>query len=451
MAVAETPPAAPVTPAAQATPIAPVTQVAASTGPLVPSGPPRDGPIPPIRAARTPRTDCKPTKAFVPEPHLDLSTYEADADLMTLSLGPQHPSTHGVFRVVLYLDGEQIVKAVPYPGYLHRGVEKLCEKLMASNITPIIDKNDYVAPMTNEQAVNMAFESLMGVEVPVRARYLRTVLAETQRVASHLLWLGTFGMDLGGALGGGTSLFMWCFRERELILDLFENLTGCRFHYNTHTVGGNRHDVPAGWPEMLHRTLGAIDERLDQYLGMLEHPIFSARTKGVGVIDADLALELGLTGPLLRASGVDHDLRRDAPYHAYAEVDLKVFVEDAGDCWARSKVRIEEMRESIRISRILVDNLPPGPICSTKPLKMVGQHKLPPGQVYVGIETPRGELGTWLIGGGANKGSSPYRLKIRSPSLHACAVIPYVLPGCSLSDAIAILGSLDPVMGEVDR
>lgn len=425
--------------------------VARVAAPLVASGVPRSGPIPAMREPQAARREFVPTRGFVADPYLDLDTYRADADLMTLNLGPQHPSTHGVFRVVLYLDGEVIIKAVPYAGYLHRGVEKLCEKLMVSNITPIIDKNDYVSPMTNEQALNMAFEALMGVEVPARAKYLRTILAEAQRVASHLLWLGTFAMDLGGALGGGTSIFMWCFRERELILDLFENLTGCRFHYNTHTVGGNRHDIPADWPELLHRTLGTIDYRLDEYLRMLDHPIFRDRTKGVGIIDADLALELGLSGPLLRASGIDHDLRRDAAYHAYGEVDLRVFVEDAGDCWARYKVRVQEMRESIRVARTLVDNLPAGPICSTKPLQSVGQHKLPAGQVYVGIETPRGELGTWLIGGGSNKGSSPYRLKIRPPSLHALSVIPYLLPGSSLSDAIAILGSLDPVMGEVDR
>ncbi|MBI2376808.1 MAG: NADH-quinone oxidoreductase subunit D [Deltaproteobacteria bacterium] len=405
----------------------------------------------PIRPAAPSRSGLKPTKAFVADPYLDLSTYDADADLMTLSLGPQHPSTHGVFRVVLYLDGEVIVKAVPYAGYLHRGVEKLCEKLTIANVTPIFDKNDYVAPMTNEQAVNMAFEKLMGIEVPLRSKYLRTILAETQRVASHLLWLGTFAMDLGGALGGGASVFMWCFREREMILDVFEALTGCRFHYNTHMVGGNRHDLPADWPKLLHETLAAIDDRLDQYLSTVEHPIFLDRTKGVGVIDGELALELGLSGPLLRASGVDHDLRRDAPYHIYDQVDLRVFVEDGGDCLARAKVRILEMRESIRISRMLVDNVPVGPISSTKPVRMVGQHKIAQGQAYVGIETPRGELGTYLIGGGDGKGASPYRLKIRPPSFHAAAVIPYILPGLTLSDAIAVLGSLDPIMGEVDR
>jgi NADH-quinone oxidoreductase subunit D len=395
-------------------------------------------------------TRVEPTKAFVPDPYLDLDRYEADADLMTLSLGPQHPSTHGVFRVVLYLDGEIIVKAVPHCGYLHRGVEKLCEKLSYSNITPVLDKNDYVAPMLNEQAANMAFEKLMGIEVPLRAKYLRTLLAELQRIASHLLWLGTFAMDLGGALGGGTSVFMYCFREREMILDVFEALTGCRFHYNTHHVGGNRHDIPPGWPKLVNETLDTIERRLDAYLAMLEHPIFVDRTKGVGIIDAKLALELGLSGPLLRASGVDHDLRRDAPYHVYDLLDVRVAVDGGGDCLARYKVRVEEIRESIRLSRLLVDNVPAGPLSATKPLNMVTQFKATAGQVYVGIESPRGELGTWLIAS-KDKPTSPYRFKIRPPSLHAVSAVPYVFPGHTLSDAIAILGSLDPIMGEVDR
>lgn len=387
-----------------------------------------------------------------PDPYLNVDDYDPEADLMVINLGPQHPSTHGVFRVVLYLDGEIIIKAIPHPGYLHRGVEKLCEKLTYAQITPIVDKNDYVAPMLNEQAVNMAFEKMLGVEVPLRARYMRTILAEIQRVASHLLWLGTFAMDLGGALGGGTSVFMYCFRERESILNLFEDLTGCRFHYNTHTVGGQRHDIPAGWAAKVHQTLEAISQRIPEYETMLEHPIFVRRTKGVGVIDADLALELGLTGPLLRASGVDHDLRRDAPYHIYDQIkDLAVAVESEGDCMARYKVRVKELRESIRIARMLIDNVPEGPISGGRPIKQPGQFKAKGGQVYVGIETPRGELGTYLIAGGGKMGDTPYRLKIRPPSLHALACVPYVFPGHSLSDAVAILGSLDPIMGEVDR
>ena len=387
-----------------------------------------------------------------PDPYLNVDDYDPEADLMVINLGPQHPSTHGVFRVVLYLDGEIIIKAIPHPGYLHRGVEKLCEKLTYAQITPIVDKNDYVAPMLNEQAVNMAFEKMLGVEVPLRARYMRTILAEIQRVASHLLWLGTFAMDLGGALGGGTSVFMYCFRERETILDLFEGLTGCRFHYNTHTVGGQRHDIPAGWAAQVHQTLEAISRRIPEYETMLEHPIFVRRTKGVGVIDAALALELGLTGPLLRASGVDHDLRRDAPYHIYDQIeDLAVAVESEGDCMARYKVRVKELRESIRIARMLIDNVPEGPISGGRPIKQPGQFKAKGGQVYVGIETPRGELGTYLIAGGGKMGDTPYRLKIRPPSLHALACVPYVFPGHTLSDAVAILGSLDPIMGEVDR
>ncbi|MCC6215071.1 MAG: NADH-quinone oxidoreductase subunit D [Polyangiaceae bacterium] len=369
---------------------------------------------------------------------------------MTLSLGPQHPSTHGVFRVVLYLDGETIVKAVPHAGYLHRGVEKLCEKLSYSNVVPILDKNDYVAPMLNEQAACMAFERLMGVEVPIRARWLRTLLAELQRIASHLLALGTFAIDLGGALGGGTSVFMYCFRERELILDLFEELTGCRFHYNTHCIGGNRHDVPPGWPELVRAALATIEARFDAYLAMLEHPIFADRTRGVGTIDAGLALELGLSGPNLRASGVDHDLRRDAPYHVYDLLEVRVATDSGGDCWSRYKVRVDEIRESLRLVRLLLDDLPAGPLSSTKPLGVVSQFKATTGQVYVGIESPRGELGTWVIAD-ARKATSPYRMKLRPPSLHAVAAIPYVLPGHTLSDAIAILGSLDPIMGEVDR
>lgn len=386
------------------------------------------------------------------DPYLDIEDYDPEADLMVLNLGPQHPSTHGVFRVKLYLDGEVIVKAQPYAGYLHRGVEKLCEKLMFTQITPIVDKNDYVSPMMNEQAVNMAFEALLGVEVPRRARYLRTIVAELQRVASHLLWLGTFGLDLGGALGGGATVFLHCFRERELILDLFEDLTGCRFHYNTHTIGGNRHDIPEGWAGKVKAALDQIEPRTDEYeILMTDNRIFVERTRGVGVIDGELAMELGITGPILRAAGVDHDLRKHAPYHAYDEVEVRVQTERAGDCQARTLVRIREMRESIRIVRAMIDGVPEGPICGHKPIKIAAQERSQGGQAYAGLESPRGELATYLIGGGANKGSSPYRLKIRPPSLHAVACLPYVLPGHTVSDAVVILGSVDPIIGEVDR
>lgn len=386
------------------------------------------------------------------DPHLDLDEYDPEADLMVLNFGPQHPSTHGVLRLKLYLDGEVIVKVTPYLGYLHRGVEKLCEKLTYAQVTPIVDKNDYVAPMTNEQAINMAYEALLDIEVPRRARYLRTLLAELQRIASHLLWLGTFTMDLGGALGGGTTVFMYCFRERESILDLFEDLTGCRFHYNTHTIGGNRHDITAGWPKLVKSAIALIEERTQEYERLtIEHRIFRQRTVGIGKLDKQLALELGITGPLLRASGVDHDLRRDAPFHAYDEIEVNVQTEEAGDCQARALVRIREMRESIRIVGEIIDNLPEGPICGAKPIKSVTQFKTTKGQAYACLESPRGELGTYVVAGPTNRGANPYRVKFRPPSMIALAALPYILPGHTVSDCVAILGSLDPIMGEVDR
>ena len=383
------------------------------------------------------------------DPHLPIDRYDPEGELMLLHFGPQHPSTHGVFRMDLYLDGEKVVKVVPHVGYLHRAVEKLCETLAYVQITPIVDKNDYVAPMTNEQALNMAFEAALKLEVPRRARWMRMIFAELQRIASHLLWLGTFALDLGGALGGGSTVFLHCFRERELVLDLFEEVTGARFHYNTHTLGGNRHDLPAGWSAKVKAALDVIGPRLDEYEAMtLENRIFLERTRGVGTLDAELALELGITGPILRACGVDHDLRRDAPFHAYDEVKVNVVTAQGGDCLARARVRLGEMRESVRLIREMVDAVPEGGINSGKPVKLPVQTKIPHGQVYVAIETPRGELGTYLISDGTQ---FPYRLKIRPPSLHALSALPYIIPGATVSDAVAILGSVDPIMGEVDR
>jgi NADH-quinone oxidoreductase subunit D len=383
------------------------------------------------------------------DPHLSIDRYDPEGELMLLHFGPQHPSTHGVFRMDLFLDGERVVKVVPHVGYLHRAVEKLCEKLAYVQITPIVDKNDYVSPMTNEQALNMAFESLLQVQVPRRARWMRTLFAELQRIASHLLWLGTFALDLGGALGGGATVFLHCFREREQVLDLFEEVTGARFHYNTHTLGGNRHDIPAGWSAKVHAAMNIIAPRLDEYDSMtLDNRIFVDRTRGVGHLDAELALELGISGPILRACGVDHDLRRDAPFHAYDEVAVRVVTAQGGDCLARARVRLGEMRESVRLVREMVDALPEGSINGYRPVKLPVQTKIPPGQTYVAIETPRGELGTYLISDGTQ---FPYRLKIRPPSLHALSALPYIVPGATVSDAVAILGSMDPIMGEVDR
>jgi len=413
---------------------------------------PLDGEFMPNDAA-FPTAGAALKPVFRPDPYLDLHDYEADADLMVLNLGPQHPSTHGVFRIKLVMDGEVIIKAVGYPGYLHRGVEKLCEKLTYSNITPIVDKNDYIAPMINEMAVNMAFEKAAGIEVPRRARWIRTLLAEIQRVASHLIAAGTFTLDIGGAIGGGTSMFMWAFRDREIILDLFEELTGCRFHYNTSCVGGQRHDIPAGWEAKVLDGLSRIESHIPDYEKFVtDNPIFVDRTRGVGVLGRDLALELGLGGPIGRASGVDLDLRRDAPYGVYDELDINVPVLTAGDCEARFLVRIAEVKESIRLAKQLVQGIPEGPLSGAKPNIGPATIKIKQGSVYVGVESPRGELGHYLIAGGpGGKPTQPFRLKFRPPSLHAVQCIPYLLPGHNLSDAIAILGSLDPIMGEVDR
>lgn len=384
------------------------------------------------------------------DPMLDIEQYDPEADLLAINMGPQHPSTHGVLRVKLYLDGEICVKAIPYLGYLHRGKEKLCEKLTYVQITAIIDKVDYVSPMTAELSVNMAFENLLEIEVPARAKWLRTLLSELQRIASHLLWVGTFGLDLGGALGGGATLFLHCFRERELILDVFEHLTGCRFHYNTHTVGGNRHDIPVGWDDHVRKALDVIEGRTNEYQDYVEdNTVFLARTKGVGVLDPVLAMECGVGGPNLRASGVDFDLRRDAPYMAYDQLEINVPTRTEGDCFARYEVRLAELRESIRLVRLLLDGAPEGPINALKVVKLPGSVKFKEmKEGYTAIESPRGELGAHVL---TQKGPHPYRCKIRPPSLHAVSLLPYMCPGATVSDIVVVLGSLDPIMGEVDR
>ena len=255
-------------------------------------------------------------------------------------------------------------------------------------------------------------------------------------------------------MGGGATVFMYTFRERELILDLFEQLTGCRFHYNTHTVGGNRHDVPAGWDKAVKETLSRISARLHEYEQLVtNNPVFRARSVGVGYIDPMLAMECGVSGPNLRASGVDFDLRRDAPYGAYGDIDVAVPVRTEGDAFARFSVRMDEIQESIRIATTLVDGIPEGPITALKPVKLPGAVKIAGGKsAYAGLESPRGELGTWLLSHTDKKhSSSPYRLKVRPPSLHSMSLIPYVCPGLTMSDIVVVVGSLDPILGEVDR
>ncbi|HEX5815118.1 MAG TPA: NADH-quinone oxidoreductase subunit D [Methylomirabilota bacterium] len=371
------------------------------------------------------------------------------SERLTMNMGPQHPSAHGVFRAILTLEGETVVGVDAVIGYLHRCHEKLGETLTYVQYPTIASKTDYVSAMTAELAYVAAVELVGKIDVPRRAQYLRVIAAELQRVASHCLWLGTWCMDMGGALGGGATIFLYTIRERELILDLFETLTGARLLYGFHQVGGTRYDLPAGWTQKCRETLAVVEQRLDEYEAMLEdNAFFLVRTQGVGVISRALAEDLGVAGPLLRGSGVAYDLRRAAPYSSYEEFDVRVPVETTGDCYARYRVRMAEFRESIRIVRQALDGLPEGPISSRPGVKSVGQVRIPKGEGYSRIEGARGEVGCYLV---ADGGPKPYRLKWRGASFSNLAVLPHIIPGHKVADVVAIMGSVDPVFGEVDR
>jgi NADH-quinone oxidoreductase subunit D len=371
------------------------------------------------------------------------------SERLVMNMGPQHPSAHGVFRAILTLEGETVVGVDAVIGYLHRCHEKLGETLTYVQYPSIASKTDYVAAMTSELAYVSAVEKLGKFEVPKRARYLRVIVAELQRIASHCLWLGTWCMDMGGALGGGATVFLYCIREREMVLDRFEELTGARLLYGFHQVGGTRYDVPAGWDAKVRETVSLIERRIEEYEAMLErNAFFLARTQGVGVVSRELAQEVGIAGPLLRGSGVDHDLRRAEPYSSYEDFDFRVPVETAGDCFARYRVRMVEFRESIRIVRQALYGLPEGPISSRPGVKSVGQVRVPKGEAYARIEGARGEVGCYLVSDG---GPKPYRMKWRGASFSNLSILPHILPGHKVADVVAIMGSVDPVFGEVDR
>lgn len=371
------------------------------------------------------------------------------AERLTMNMGPQHPSAHGVFRAILDLEGETIVGVDAVIGYLHRCHEKLAETLAYVQYPTIVSKTDYVAAMTSELAFCMAAEQVGKFEVPKRAQYLRVAVAELQRIASHCVWLGTWCMDMGGALGGGATVFLYALRERELVLDLFESLVGARLLYGFHQIGGVRYDVPAGWADECRKTLDLIEQRLGEYEVMLEdNPFFNMRTKGIGVISRELAQDVGISGPLLRGSGVNFDLRKNLPYSGYQDFQFRVPVETGGDCFARYRVRMVEFRESIKIVRQALDGLPEGPISSRPGVKSLAQVKLPKGETYARVEGPRGEVGCYLVSDGTNK---PYRMKWRGASFSNLAVLPHILPGVTVADVVAIMGSVDPVFGEVDR
>ena len=371
------------------------------------------------------------------------------SERLTMNMGPQHPSAHGVFRAILTLEGERVVGVDSVIGYLHRCHEKLAENLSYVQYPTIASKTDYVAAMTSELAYVMAVEQLAKIDVPKRAQYLRVMMAELQRVASHCVWLGTWCLDMGGALGGGSTVFLYTIRERELVLDLFESLTGARLLYGFHQVGGVRYDLPEGWAAQCRSTVDLIDQRIDEYEGMLaDNAFFHLRTKGVGVISRELAEDVGIGGPLLRASGVNLDLRRDYPYSSYEDFTFRVPVETVGDCHARYLVRMVEFRESLKIVRQALDGLPEGPISSRPGVKSVAQVRVPKGESYVRVEGPRGEVGCYLIGDG---GPKPYRMKWRGASFSNLSVLPHIIPGHTVADVVAIVGSTDPVFGEVDR
>jgi NADH-quinone oxidoreductase subunit D len=380
------------------------------------------------------------------------------AETLSLNLGPQHPSTHGVLRVVLELDGETVVDARPDIGFLHRGIEKLAENRTYHQIIVLTDRLDYLAALSNNLAYVMAVEKLMDIEVPRRAQYVRVALAELQRIASHLFWLGTHAHDLGAM----TPLF-YAFREREALMDIFESLSGSRLTPSFLRIGGLAADIDAGFVEAVRSFTDTFQARVDEYETLLtENPIWKYRTKGVGILDASDCIRLGISGPMLRGAGSALDLRRAQPYCCYDEFHFEIPVGKAGDVYDRYRVRIREMRESARIARQAVDGLPEGPWAApgstavfpakdelTQNIAAVMEGFKPPaGEVYHAVESPRGELGFYIVSDG---GSRPLRLKVRPPSFVNLQGLVKMVRGRLLADVVAIIGALDIVLAEVDR
>ena len=364
-----------------------------------------------------------------------------DTSELVINMGPQHPSTHGVLRVILRLDGERVVDADVVIGYLHRGIEKLCEQRDYQQIVLITDRMDYVAAASNNLGYCETVEKLMHLEVPARARYIRTVLAELQRIASHCLWLGTHAMDLGAM-----TVFLYAFRERELILDLFEEYCGARLTYNSMRIGGLPLDIPAGWAARVRAFCGIMDGKLLEYEELLTgNRIWRDRTRGIGVLSGSEAIALGLSGPVLRGSGVARDIRKDEPYAAYADFDFDIPIGAAGDTYDRYLVRMEEFRQSLRIIRQALDGLPEGPIKGKDPRLI----KPPAGETYHAIESPKGELGYFIASDG--RSNAPYRFRVRPPSFCNLQALPRLVKGHLVADVVALIGSIDIVLGEVDR
>jgi len=388
------------------------------------------------------------------------------AKTMVLNMGPQHPSTHGVLRILLELDGETVVKAVPDLGYLHTGIEKSCEDKTYSQAITLTDRMDYLNPLGNNLVYCLAVEKLLGLEVPKRAQYIRVMMVELQRISSHLVWLGTHAIDLGAM-----SVFLYCFREREEILKIFELFAGQRMMTSYIRIGGLALDPPAGWRQAVERFLKMMPSRVDEYETLLtENRIWIGRTKGVGYISAEDAIALSMTGPTLRAAGVAYDNRKFFPYSSYEEFDFGVPTRTESDCYARYLVRVAEMRESLKIIRQALDKISKeGPIRAEAPGIIPPQREKmkiemealiyhfkiytegfapPPGEVYQRIESPRGELGCFLASDGSPK---PYRMRIRAPSFVNLQALRKMIEGRLMADVIACIGTLDIVLGEIDR
>jgi NADH-quinone oxidoreductase subunit D len=394
-----------------------------------------------------------------------VESYDESQERMVINLGPVHPATHGVLRLLLELDGETVLDCKPIIGYLHTGMEKECEDQNWRGAVTIVTRMDYLAPFFNEYAYSLAVERLLGAEVPERGKYIRMLMAELNRLASHIVWFGTQGLDMGAM-----SAMFYGFRERELMIDFFEMVTGLRMNHNYIIPGGVWEELPDGWEDAVEDILSLLPKRLDEYEQLLSfNPVFLERTTGVGAITKEQVLALGATGPIARATGVDWDLRRDAPYDNYGELSFEVPTAEAGDVYARYVVRVAEMRQSIELCRQIVDRMPEGDFKNMDPkltppprselyrsmealihhFKLVTQgYTVPPGEVYAAVESPRGELGVYAVSDG---GSSPYRLHVRDPSFVNLQSLPVMVQGGLIADLIASIASIDPILGGVDR
>ena len=388
---------------------------------------------------------------------------------MVLNMGPQHPSTHGVLRLVLEIDGEAVVSLAPDIGYLHTGIEKTCEAKFYQQVVPLTDRIDYLCPMTNNLAYCLAVEKLLELEIPERAQVLRVLLNELTRIQSHLVWLGTHAMDIGAL-----TVFLYCFREREELLRIFEAVSGQRMMTSYFRIGGLALEPPLGFAEWVQKFLNDMPSRIDQYENLLSgNPIWLGRIKGVGILTKEQAIALGVTGPPARASGVDWDLRRDMPYSGYEKFKFNVPVMTEGDVWARYVVRVQEMRESVKICQQALDMLKTmpanAPIVANAPkivlpdreqmktqmealihhFKIVTEgFAVPAGEVYQGVESPRGEMGYYVVSDGTAK---PYRVHMRNPSFATLQSLETMCKGQLLADVVAVIGSIDIVLGEIDR